>query len=408
MTTLPPQDPNQPLLPFSQSPEPAPEPISSAPQSHASQQFQTDQPPQLAPDTSAEPLLFQSFATFSRPEERHPNFGDAALLSIFALLGLLCVSLLLPLALHYHLFGIRTSSRAAEDIHYTLGSEAIIYLTALLLSLVVFPFVWHKSFFRGIQWRGLVALRFRFRLLAAAALCFLLAMLNGAIMPGPSNAPIDRLFRTPGAAWILFGFGVTFAPFFEELAFRGFLLPSFCTAYDWVVEQITAFTRPELIQPGQPTPHTVTARIVADVFLALPIFAFIPTKAIGTLPRTLFVSAWVFVFALWWIVSTLLRPQHAPASAPRIDSDGHPIWSFQAMTVASVLTSVPFALMHGEQTSYALGPFLLLVAVSLVLSWTRLLTRSLASSILVHASYNFLLFSFMVLGTSGFRHLDRM
>ena len=35
-------------------------------------------------------------------------------------------------------------------------------------------------------------------------------------------------------------------------------------------------------------------------------------------------------------------------------------------------------------------------------------TRSLAASVLVHASYNFLLFSLMLLGTSGFRHLDKM
>ena len=28
--------------------------------------------------------------------------------------------------------------------------------------------------------------------------------------------------------------------------------------------------------------------------------------------------------------------------------------------------------------------------------------------VLVHASYNFLLFSLMLLGTSGFRHLDKM
>jgi membrane protease YdiL (CAAX protease family) len=38
----------------------------------------------------------------------------------------------------------------------------------------------------------------------------------------------------------------------------------------------------------------------------------------------------------------------------------------------------------------------------------RLATRSLAASVLVHASYNLLLFSLMLLGTSGFRHLDKI
>ncbi len=79
-----------------------------------------------------------------------------------------------------------------------------------------------------------------------------------------------------------------------------------------------------------------------------------------------------------------------------------------AMIVASVLTSIPFALMHGEQTSYSIGPFLLLVSISLVLCWVRLNLRSLAASVMVHSSYNLLLFSMMFLGTGGFRHLDKM
>jgi membrane protease YdiL (CAAX protease family) len=78
------------------------------------------------------------------------------------------------------------------------------------------------------------------------------------------------------------------------------------------------------------------------------------------------------------------------------------------MVLASITTSIPFALMHAEQTAWSLGPFLLLVAVSLVLCWARLAARSLAASVLVHACYNLLLFSLMLLGTGGFRHLDKM
>jgi membrane protease YdiL (CAAX protease family) len=78
------------------------------------------------------------------------------------------------------------------------------------------------------------------------------------------------------------------------------------------------------------------------------------------------------------------------------------------MIIASVLTSIPFALMHAEQTANALGPFLLLISVSLVLCGVRLATRSLAASMLVHASYNFVLFSLMLITTGGFQHLDKM
>ena len=81
-------------------------------------------------------------------------------------------------------------------------------------------------------------LRLRWRLFSAAGACFVLAFVDSVLVPGPSNAPIDQIFRQPGAAWLLFGFGVTFAPFFEELLFRGFLLPALCTAYDWFDERI--------------------------------------------------------------------------------------------------------------------------------------------------------------------------
>jgi len=163
-----------------------------------------------------------------------------------------------------------------------------------------------------------------------------LAWLNGVLIPSPTNTPIEKVFKSPGAAWLLFGFGVTFAPFFEEMFFRGFLLPALCTAYDWVTEKITKV------------------------------------------------------------------PPRAPVE------QGHPQWSLAAMIVGSIATSLPFAAMHAEQTGYSIGPFLLLVGVSLVLCGVRLLTRSLAASTLVHACYNFLIFSIMLVGTGGFRHLDKM
>jgi hypothetical protein len=167
-------------------------------------------------------------------------------------------------------------------------------------------------------------------------ICFLLAMLDEVVLPSPEKAPIEEMFRTPGAAWMMLVFGVTLAPFFEEIAFRGFLLPAFATAWDWAMERGT----------GKP---------------ALP-----------------------------------------------LDEHGYPRWSTFAMVVASFFTSILFAAMHADQQGHALGPFLLLIVISLLLCAVRLRTRSLAASVLVHASYNFLLFSLMFLGTGGFRHLDKM
>ena len=288
-------------------------------------------------EAGAEPELFQSFsAPEVRPFERIPNFGHLCLLALLTVFGVLCAGLLTRVALAHHFFGISTMQGAIEDIHYELGAECVLYLFTLAACLIIFPMVWHKSFFAGVQWNFATAMRLKWRLLSAAGSCFLLALINGVLIPGPSNTPIDQIIRAPGAAWILFGFGITFAPFFEETLFRGFLLPALCTAFDWTAEKINHQT-------------------------ALPLL-----------------------------------------------ENGHPQWSIAAMATASVATSVPFALMHAQQTGWSFGPFCLLLGVSLVLCAVRLSTRSLASSVLVHASYNFMLFLIMMVGTSGFRHLDKM
>jgi membrane protease YdiL (CAAX protease family) len=300
--------------------------------------------PEFAAPPPAEEILTQPiFVGYTqtqpalRPREvRIPNFGHLFLLILLGIFGWLGAGILLLFALRIHLWGISNLTQAATDFHYTLASQAAQYLITFAACLAVFPIVWHKSFFDGIHWSGLFAWLRAGRLVSAAVLCFFVAMINGMLMPGPTNAPIDELFRAPGAAWVLFAFGVTLAPFFEEMAFRGFLLPSLCTAWDWTNEHITGAPR---------------------------------------------------------------RP---------LDQDGHPQWSLAAMLFGSVVTSVPFALMHGAQTSWSLGPFLLLIFVSLVFCWVRLSTRSLAASTMVHACYNFMLFLFMMLGTGGFKHLDKM
>jgi uncharacterized protein len=284
-----------------------------------------------------EPDLFQWWA---QPEIVHParipNIGHVGILALLILVGAAGAILLTLSAVHFHLFGVNGLKQADNDIHYTLGFQAANYLITFGASLVVFPLFWHKGFFAGIQWNGATVFRRRWRLMSAAGVCFVLAMIDELALPGPADAPIDKLFQTPLAAWLLFAFGVTFAPFFEEIAYRGFLLPALCTAWDWGIEQST----------GKPI--------------------------------------------------------------PTLDENGNPRWSIFAMVIGSILTSIPFALMHAEQTGYSLGPFLLLVCVSLVLCWVRLGCRSLAASVTVHASYNFLLFSLMFLGTGGFQHMDKM
>ena len=280
------------------------------------------------------------FHSWSQPEAvppvRIPHLGHLALLSAFLLFGFVCMAALMFTAMHFHLDGVSTEDQIKTNVHYLLGSEAVLYLVTLALSFPLFPLLWNKSFFSGIHWRGATALQLGWRLPAIALGCFMLAMLDQVLLPGPDHAPIIEFFRSPGAAWLMFAFGVTFAPFFEEMFFRGFLLPALATAWDWAIEKST----------GMPA-----------------------------------------------------RP---------LDANGHPQWSIFAMVIASVLTTIPFALMHADQQGYSLGPFLLLIVVSLILCAVRLVTRSLAACTLVHACYNFLIFFTMMVATGGFKHFDKM
>ena len=270
------------------------------------------------------------------PPMRIPNIVDV----IVMLIVLLIVSLV-SFGLLSHVFPaqpVRADKgfQASPDVVFMLGTQAVSYVSSFLLWLLIFPALWHEEFFSGIQWRAAAALRLRWRLLAAAFACLVLAFLDTVLLPGPENAPIDRVFQVPGAVWLMVAFGITLAPFIEELVFRGFLLPALATAWDWSVEQIR----------DRPAPW--------------------PDPVRGTL------------------------------------------WSLPAMIAASVLTSIPFAWIHAEQTGYSLGPFLLLICVSLVLCWVRLSARSLAASTIVHACYNLLLFSLMFWGTNGFKHMDKL
>lgn len=325
---------NAPLRPFL---VPRPSSSPAGPEDPFSTPAEPDLSNQLPPTQPDSPALFQNWEQIELAKPvRIPNFGHLGLLALLLVLGLLASSALVRSALHFHLFGVSTVQQAVTEIHYALGSEVILYLFTLLGCLVIFPLVWHRGLFDGLQWNGATAYRMRKHLFGAAFVCFIVALCNGLLMPGPENAPIDKIFRAPGAAWLLFGFGVTVAPFFEELMFRGFLLPALCTSFDWARERAAA----------------------------APMLPLAP--------------------------------------------DGHPQWTLPAMVFGSVATSIPFALMHAAQTGYAVGPLILLVCVSLVLCWTRLATRSLAASVLVHASYNFLLFSLMMLSTEGFRHLNHL
>ena len=177
---------HSPATPVEPSP---PVPFSSAPEPG----FVSFAPPGQPP--TFEPQLFQSFIQPPvRPPVRIPHLGHLGILMM-----LIGDQLRLyrrdifsrPHILHIPLDSL--SQAAATNVPLLLGSEAVLYFVTFALSFVIFPLFWNEKFFARSQWRGAVALH-RFWPLAATALgCAGLAALDEVLMPGPSNAPIEKM-----------------------------------------------------------------------------------------------------------------------------------------------------------------------------------------------------------------------
>jgi membrane protease YdiL (CAAX protease family) len=81
--------------------------------------------------------------------------------------------------------------------------------------------------------------------------------------------------------------------------------------------------------------------------------------------------------------------------------------SIPGLLFSSIITSVLFALIHAPQLGYTWAAVGLLAAVSMVLSFVRIKSGSLAASTLVHASYNLSVFITLFVASGGYRHLDK-
>jgi membrane protease YdiL (CAAX protease family) len=219
-------------------------------------------------------------------------------------------------------------SMLAEDTRLMIPAQALQYAVLLGLTTLIFGAIWHQPFWSAIRWNIAAVGRRWFVLVPLGVLLGLANGLASNYLPMPKEAPIlTDMMRSSTGAWLMFVFGVAGAPLIEELAFRGFLLPSLINFFRSLERRngITAETR-----------------------------------------------------------------------------------KFVGIPVAILLTSVPFALLHSLQVSYAWAPVLLIGIVSVALCIVRIWTDSLAASTLVHATYNFCLFAGMLIASDGFRHLEKL
>ncbi|ACO32397.1 MAG TPA: CPBP family intramembrane metalloprotease [Acidobacterium sp.] len=159
---------------------------------------------------------------------------------VMLLLGQLIAAVvyqLLTLGTQAHLSLSAAYQITASDPRLSIPTQAAIYGALVMLAVIVFSGLWLSPFWETLEWRASRARRFFFPLLLVGLLTGVAigALGNSLPMPMPKNPPILHEMSTSTlGAWFLLVFGITAAPMTEELAFRGFLLPSLLNIFKWL------------------------------------------------------------------------------------------------------------------------------------------------------------------------------
>jgi len=226
----------------------------------------------------------------ANPTTRIPNFLHLLLLLALTILAfVLCEGILL--AFHPHHIQ-QTLANQRLQLFANIG----IYAVAVALAAAIFPLLWHRSFAAGISWNP------RRATIAFVPLGIAVGFASQAIsslLPIPREMPIEDVFKTPGIIWLLTLFGIVVAPMFEELVFRGFLLPAIAIAADY-------FTLPRTADRDQDL-DTLARWRASDTFSTNSlIFASVVTSlAFAAIHAPQLGYAWSAV-ALLWTVSMVL------------------------------------------------------------------------------------------------------
>jgi uncharacterized protein len=310
-----------------------------------------------------------------------PNIGHALLFAILVAVSGFVIGLIFALSLKHVAPHMReTAEQMQSDPLLVIPVEAVLYALAAVASFVIFPLFWNRPFAQGVHWRAFIVRRRVWVLIGVGVATSVTVQLLSNFLPIPKELPIDKFFTHPLGVWLIAVFGVTVAPAFEELAFRGFLLPSLASAWDWVMQRVR--TPRELL--GGPPAHQPTE---SEWQQQASVYSSLPPEGVSVFHH--------------------VGPQRNSAG----DGDSGPSdprWSVTALVFSTIITSIGFAMLHGAQLAHSFAPLAVLFAVSVVLCITRLRFHSLAASTVVHSMYNATIFVMLFIGTDGFRHLDKL
>jgi membrane protease YdiL (CAAX protease family) len=366
------------------------------------------------------------------PGAENPPWSGADLF----LIGLVLVAALFFFSSLSYVLVLHSSHASAagvspSDLTKTPGPLVIVpamtlaYIAMLVAMYGVVKRRYQRPFWQAVGWRWPGDWWFGY-LVGGGLLALTLGVLSR-FLPIPKSLPVDRFFQDRLGAYLLMLFGISVAPFAEEMLFRGFLYP---VLDRWLQ---TLFMHPRQIRRGcvwilivagwgllaHQLPRTASVLLVVVAFLGTAALFLMRSMRRGGRPQSVLLPGAVLV--AWGLAARSLG--HQPVESVTIAlvvlaallgaiGMAPPFGATSAgrfgRLLAVLITSAAFALVHSEQLGRAWAPLLVLLVVGLVFTVTRVVTRSITPGLLLHVGYNLTLFTLLYLGTDHFRHLERM
>ena len=244
----------------------------------AASQSEAMEPPEPTTQAGSRPIAVDE--VFAHVPRAVPHLGHALIFGGIVIVATLGVMFAVGIGSALHIFGGIPFEKLQKNPLVVMPTMAVAYSLVWAVSWFLFPLMWYRPFLDGVSWNLGVARRRWPWLLATGVGVGLVIQFLSNFLPIPKTLPIDDFFKTRSSVWMVSVFGVLIAPALEELAFRGFLLPSLATAWDWLGHRI--WRHPERrIDPisGQPL-WSLPAMIFAAIGTSIP-FALLHSEQLA-------------------------------------------------------------------------------------------------------------------------------